>query len=327
LNLGIITSYYYLKYTTIELFSSSLKATTKLKGLIEILSSAHEFETIPIRHREGNILKQLAINLPMKIDKPNFNKISTKINILLQAHFSRVALPADLAADQATVLETAPRLLLAMVDVLGSSSWLAPALAAMDLAQMITQGVWDNDHDLKQLPHSTPQLVQRCKERNIDSLFDLMDLGDDERRSLLEMTNRQLSDVIALCNRYPEIDLSFEIQDSQNLHAGRPVVVNLTLERNIQDQSQLGPVYAPLLKKPKVEGWWLVIGDSERNQLVSIKRITMQQQRMTSKLDFTLPTAGDYNFMIYFVCDSYAGCDQEYPLPLRIHSPDRMDTD
>ena len=48
----MIASYYYIAYTTIELFASSLQPTTKLKGLLEILSSASEFEILPMRHRE-----------------------------------------------------------------------------------------------------------------------------------------------------------------------------------------------------------------------------------------------------------------------------------
>lgn len=49
LNLGIIAAYYYIQYTTIELLSSSLTAKTKLKGLLEIVSSASEFDDIPMR--------------------------------------------------------------------------------------------------------------------------------------------------------------------------------------------------------------------------------------------------------------------------------------
>lgn len=30
-----------------------------------------------------------------------------------------------------------------MVDVIASNRWLTPALAAMELSQMITQGLWD----------------------------------------------------------------------------------------------------------------------------------------------------------------------------------------
>ena len=49
LNLGMIAAYYYTSYTTIELFSSSLTAKTKLKGLLDIISSASEFDSLPMR--------------------------------------------------------------------------------------------------------------------------------------------------------------------------------------------------------------------------------------------------------------------------------------
>ena len=53
LNLGMIAAYYYIAYTTIELLSSSLTAKTKLKGLLEIVSAASEFDALPMRPGEG----------------------------------------------------------------------------------------------------------------------------------------------------------------------------------------------------------------------------------------------------------------------------------
>jgi hypothetical protein len=53
-------------------------------------------------------------------------------------------------------------LLQAMVDVVSSSGWLAPALACMELAQMTTQALWDKDPPLMQLPHVTREVAQRC---------------------------------------------------------------------------------------------------------------------------------------------------------------------
>ena len=44
----------------IELFSVSLNAKTKLRGLIEIISSAYEYERLPIRHHEDATLKQVS---------------------------------------------------------------------------------------------------------------------------------------------------------------------------------------------------------------------------------------------------------------------------
>ncbi|KFO85748.1 U5 small nuclear ribonucleoprotein 200 kDa helicase, partial [Buceros rhinoceros silvestris] len=59
LNLGMIAAYYYINYTTIELFSMSLNAKTKVRGLSEIISNAAEYENIPIRHHEDNLLRQV----------------------------------------------------------------------------------------------------------------------------------------------------------------------------------------------------------------------------------------------------------------------------
>lgn len=43
-----------------ELFSMSLNAKTKVRGLIEIISNAAEYENIPIRHHEDNLLRQVS---------------------------------------------------------------------------------------------------------------------------------------------------------------------------------------------------------------------------------------------------------------------------
>ena len=63
----MIAAYYYIRYTTVELFSRSLQQKTKLKGILEILSAATEFETIMVRHREEMILRKLANHLPLKV--------------------------------------------------------------------------------------------------------------------------------------------------------------------------------------------------------------------------------------------------------------------
>lgn len=160
-NLGIISSYYYVKYTTIDVFNYLLNKSIKLKGILQVLASATEFEKLSIRHKEDLALKKLATHLPHPISKPDFSTTPTKVNILLQAYFSRRELPPDLAKDQAEILRTAPRLIQAMVDVIASNGWLAPVLAVMELSQMITQAMWLYEPRLKQLPHFTSALIKK----------------------------------------------------------------------------------------------------------------------------------------------------------------------
>lgn len=69
----------------------------------------------------------------------------------IQAHFSRINLSAELQSDLEYILSRSTGLVQACVDVLSSQGWLKPALAAMELAQMLTQAVWDKDSVLKQV--------------------------------------------------------------------------------------------------------------------------------------------------------------------------------
>lgn len=100
----MIAAYYNLSYVTVDIFSMSLTEKTKLKGLLEIVSSASEFEHIPIRHKEELFLKKLYDRVPVKLATADYESPHFKTNVLLQAHFARLNLPPDLAADQALIL-------------------------------------------------------------------------------------------------------------------------------------------------------------------------------------------------------------------------------
>lgn len=80
----------------------------------------------------------------------------------MQAHLSRLQVSSELNGDIELILGKAIRLIQACVDVLSSNGWLAPAVAAMELAQMVTQAMWSRDNYLKQLPHFNAEIIQRC---------------------------------------------------------------------------------------------------------------------------------------------------------------------
>lgn len=315
LNLGMIASYYYISYTTIERFSSSLTSKTKLKGLLEILASASEYEQLPIRPGEEELIRRLINHQRFSFENPKYTDPNVKANALLQAHFSRQTIGGNLASDQQEVLINATRLLQAIVDVISSNGWLSLALLAMEVSQMVTQGIWERDSMLLQLPHFTKELAKRCQEnpgKGIETVFDLVEMEDDERRELLQMSDTQLMDIARFCNRFPNIDLTYEVVDGDDITAGEDISVHVSLERDLEGRMEVGPVDAPRYPKTKEEGWWLVVGDTKTNQLLAIKRVTLQRKSRV-KLDFTAPgEAGKKTYTLYFMCDSYLGCDQEY---------------
>ncbi|KAI0070649.1 Sec63-domain-containing protein [Panus rudis PR-1116 ss-1] len=315
LNLGMIAAYYNISYVTVEVYTLSLKERTKLKGLLEVVSSSAEFETIPIRRHEDILLKRIYDRVPVKLDRADFEAPHFKTFLLLQAHFSRIQLPPDLAADQVLVLEKILNLLSACVDVMSSNAWLN-ALGAMDLSQMCVQACWESDSPLKQIPHFEPDVIQRCKEAGVETVYDIMEMEDDKRNELLRMDARQMRDVATFVNAYPTLDVNFELVKGEYT-AGSPIYLQVALSRDADDEEDSTPstdddqtVVAPYFPFKKMANWWLVVGEPSTRQLLSIKKVTMNKKNLNVKLEFTLPQ-GKHALKLYVICDSYVGADHD----------------
>uniref|UniRef100_A0A6Q2XZW2 U5 small nuclear ribonucleoprotein 200 kDa helicase n=1 Tax=Esox lucius TaxID=8010 RepID=A0A6Q2XZW2_ESOLU len=343
LNLGMIAAYYYINYTTIELFSMSLNAKTKIRGLIEIISNAAEYKNIPIRHHEDNLLRQLAQKVPHKLNNPKFNDPHVKTNLLLQAHLSRMQLSAELQSDTEEILSKAVRLIQACVDVLSSNGWLSPALAAMELAQMVTQAMWSKDSYLKQLPYFTSEHIKRCTDKvkrppllfNA-SIYWTKDLAWVSYQVYLTPRWQMWH---AFVTAIPTLNCPTRWQRRTTLrgnlkgnHYGGNVLTEyihyhqrrcLFLRSMLRISSFLFLPRALLITlflfQKREEGWWVVIGDPKSNSLISIKRLTLQQK---AKLDFVAPVLGVHNYTLYFMSDAYMGCDQEYKFSVDVKEAD-----
>merc|ERR1712070_99469 len=182
-----------------------------------------------------------------------------------------------------------------------------------------TQAVWVTDSVLRQLPHITPEALERASEHELEAIADIIDCEDDVRDKVLRLNPQQMADVARYCNRYPSVDVSFEVEDADDVHAGSPVLITVLLERDDEDEEEeeeeedtaIGPVIAPFFPQRKEEAWWCVIGDAKTNKLLGIKRV-MLQKRAQIKLDG--------------VCDSYLGCDAEVSVELDVKEPEEMDS-
>jgi len=245
-----------------------------------------------------------------------------------------------LITDIKFVLTVAPRLLQAIVDVIASNGWFSPALAAMELSQMISQAVWDSDSYLKQLPHITQEHVDRISEARKKGLvssadeeaedigvLELSDMDDELRGNLLQLDQKQMGELAQAVNRYPNIDLKFSFADSVHV-TGQPMKLVVELERELEEGEKLSPVIAPYFPGEKTEGWWLVLGDTQRNHILGIKRVNVTKASLSTELEFEAPPAGHYKCTLNFMCDSYRGCDHEWEVAFDVKPglQDPMDT-
>jgi len=277
----MIASYYYIQYTTIELFASSATQKTKIKGILEIISAASEFSQLPIRFNEDDQLKKMAYHLPQAIpESAKFDEPGNKALILLQSHFSRKALSTDLNLDLTSILRDSIKLLQAIVDVISSQGWLRPAISAMELSQMVIQGMWDKDSELLQIPHFNAEIICRLKNLQppVITVFDVLEMDDDIREQQLQLSDEKMSDVAVFCNSFPNIDVSFDYDAKDGVSAGETVTVTVSLHREVDDEevdTNIGTVICPRYPFSKTESWWLILGDTSNNALLSIKRISI----------------------------------------------------
>lgn len=315
---AMIAAYYDISFITIQTFLLSLTGRTKLKGILEIVTSATEFESIPIRRHEDKVLRRIYDRVPVKIATPDYESPHFKAFILLQAHFSRMELPPDLAKDQDIILSKVLSLLSGCVDVLSSHGHLN-ATSAMEMSQMVVQAMWDRDSPLKQIPHFSDEVVKVAHEAGAKDIFEFMEAMDPEENKnyhtlvqKMGLDNKQLSQAAAFVNdKYPNIELEFEVEDPEGVTAGAPSYLKIKIERDIEgDGDPNTTVHAPFFPQKKVEAWWLVVGEESSKNLIAIKRITLLRS-LEVRLEFVVPTAGKHDLKLYLMSDCYLGVDQD----------------
>ncbi|KAI9851780.1 MAG: DEIH-box ATPase [Thelocarpon superellum] len=342
LHAAMIAAYYNISFITMQTFLLSLTGRTKLKGILEIVTSATEFESIQIRRHEEPVLRRIYDRVPVKMANASYESPHFKAFVLMQAHFSRMQLPADLAKDQELILSKVLNLLSACVDVLASEGHLN-ATSAMEMSQMVVQAMWDRDSPLMQIPHFTSEMVQAAKRFKIETIFDFMDAMDpdenpEQYKKLIErlgLNGAQLRDAAVFTNtKYPSIELEFEVLDPTNIAAGSPAYLSITLTREVDDDDRSNEaeidttVHAPFyplsstslsatanapssaVKQGKQENWWIVIGMEATKTLLAIKRVSVGR-KLQMKLEFTVPEPGEHKLKCLLMSDSYLGVDQD----------------
>ncbi|TPX14240.1 uncharacterized protein E0L32_000634 [Thyridium curvatum] len=342
-NAAMIAAYYNISYITMQTFLLSLSARTKLKGILEIATSATEFESIQIRRHEEGLLRRIYDRVPVKMAQPVYDSPHFKAFVLLQAHFSRMQLPIDLAKDQEIILSKILSLLSATVDILSSDGHLN-AMNAMEMSQMVVQAMWDRDSPLKQIPHFSPEVVKVANDfgyvpftnfdlaatndmvYRIKDIFDFMEAMNPEENPQygalvkgLNLSQGQLAQAANFTNsKYPDISLEFEVEDEDSITAGEPSYLKIKIEREVDEDEEFDPtVHAPFYPVKKMENWWLVVGDEATKSLLAIKRVTVGRN-LNVRLEFTVPTPGEHELKLFLMSDSYVGVDQEPTFSVKV---------
>jgi len=296
LPLGKIASAYYLKYTTMSVFSEMLSPEASVERLLEVLANAREFEELPVRHNEDKMNAELSRGVRWPVNARAFDSAHTKTHLLLQAHLERLSLPvSDYYTDLKSVLDQTIRVLQAMVDTLCEAGWLAAALHCMTLMQMVVQGRWADDSPLANLPGTAPgskaaaalaaeglaimpKLVTADRNR-VAQVLRKGQASEKEVEQFLEAVARlpNVAMQIGRVNSAPASAAAAARAPAAQSHvlplssgAALPLAggstLNLQVSLHRRNANSNTRIMTPVFSKPKDEAWWVMVGLSSGNQ-------------------------------------------------------------
>ena len=316
-NLGKIGSYYYLKYPTLETFANGVEGVSTVHEALELLCDAEEFAELPVRHNEEHLNADLNKGCRNQLTSDMLSP-HTKTHLLLQAHFGRVSLPiADYLTDTKTVMDNVPRVLQAFVDVCGDRGYLSAALMAMEISKGVAQGLWPDADPLCMLPHVNERGVKKLGDAGgINSLMStLVKDGPEALKARLggAMSGRDVQSAARAIMGMPKVQIECSVTGSKGgaIAAGATAGVIVTTR---QDNSYKRGIKAVIKggMKAREEGWWLVLGFDDVDELLAIKRIKVAGSSGKQSVEFQAPRKrGEHELTVRLVSDCYIGLDAE----------------
>lgn len=293
---GRIASFYYLTHLTLKMYHDNLSDELDIETLIDIVSLAREFDGFPVRHNEDKHNATLMEHVPFKVNQYTLDSPHTKVNLILQAHFTRAPLPcSDYSTDTKSVLDQCLRIMQSILDFCADKGWLRVSLYIIHLMQMCCQGRWLHDSDLLSMPHVEVEHLTRFynNKPRVDSLPSLIDLLDSRpnERVLQDLVGdlldaNQIRDIYQTVTNLPKVEvrahvcgenfpdkkekplkLKLDLRDERarvtQLLEDEEYVLNVDLARvnkNRKTGKDWWRAYAPMYPKPKDENWVILLG-------------------------------------------------------------------
>ncbi|CCD23263.1 ATP-dependent RNA helicase BRR2 NDAI_0B02280 [Naumovozyma dairenensis CBS 421] len=316
LNGCLISSHNDVYFVTMDTFIKKLSKTSTLQDILETLSSATEFEQIRIRKNDYSNLVRLSKKLPLTFSlDATMNITSFKVFTLLQAHFSRIPLEPEFKEDLRYILTKSLQLVNSIIDILSGEGCLN-ATTAMDISQMIVQAIWDVDNPLRQIPFFDDNILAKCAEKKVETVYDIMSLEDDERMEIMMMENKKLVRVANFVNSYPNVALLYSPLNNSKIAIEQLISITVKLTRD--DEPESLEVITEQYPFKKLENWWLVIGEVSKRELYAIKKVSLSKESQEYDLEFSLSSSGNHELTIWCVCDSYLDADKEVSFKLEV---------
>lgn len=195
-----------------------------------------------------------------------------KAFLLLQAYFSRIDLPiSDYVGDQNSVLDQSVRIIQASIDVLTELGYLSSCTMMVTLLQCINSARWPFDGPLSIFPGVN---TDKARARGRDATSQPLSLAQ-----IHNIGKPFLSEVFKGLGVPNELESQVEkaVSTLPNLNVNVIDVNALGLTINlVRLNSAMQPhyrIFAPKFPKPQSEGFFVVIADMAKDDVLALKRI------------------------------------------------------
>ncbi|KAK3987872.1 putative helicase [Cladorrhinum sp. PSN332] len=265
--LGKIMSYYYLSHKTIRHLVKKAKPKAEFLDVLSWMARATEYDELPVRHNEDLINAELSRNLPFPgtaFGLPMWDP-HVKAFLLLQAHMSGIQLPiTDYVGDQTSVLDQSIRIIQAGIDVMAELGYFSSLIEFVKLLQCVKAGKWPDEPPVLLLPG----VSQPKKTKKLQDVAKLSkNAGQLQRvaREELGVGSGVMQRFVKAAQALPDVAVSVD--------EVRTTSLNVNLRRLNPVTEREARIYAPKYPKPQTEGWFVIVGDFEADEVLAVKRV------------------------------------------------------
>lgn len=267
---GKIMSYYYLSHKTVRFFLEHAKEGATFEEALGWMSCATEYDELPVRHNEDLINAELSKNLPLRAEAMGLVMWDPHVKafLLLQAHFSRIELPiADYVGDQTSVLDQSIRIIQAGIDILAELGHVQSCMQFMTLLQCVKSACWPEDSPLTIFPGMKEG--SSAADDKSASMVQLVEASPKALESILsraKVPRTQQAPAIKAIAMLPRLKVTTPDV------AAHQIVVEISRQNAATSKDYR--MYAPKFPKNQTEGFFVVVSDPAKNEIVALKRVS-----------------------------------------------------
>ncbi|KAI8053409.1 Sec63 Brl domain-containing protein [Syncephalis plumigaleata] len=307
-DLGRISAGFYIKCNTVELINERLRPRMTEADVLSLISASKEFDSIKSREEEAKDLKQLQEKGGVCTIKDTADQTSGKVNILLQAAISRVAVTdSALVSDTAYVLQNATRIIRALFEIARNRSWGPVAAVLLSLSKSLEKRMWPFEHPLGQLGLPWDIINKLESHSHAPAIESMRDMDSKELGQLVR--NVRFGPTLARAvEQFPLIQLEATIAPISRsvLRMQLKVTPDFTWNDRIHGT---------------VEPWWIWVEDSVNTEVYHAEQllITRKNARETQLLGFVLPIPDPLPTQIFVRCvsDRWIGAETVLPVSFK----------